>query len=148
MAYYPPPSFYFSLAFDGISGDADAGFQEASGISAEIETEEVANGGENDFKYKLPKAAKYSNLVLKRGLVTSGSDLATWCEDTLSGGLNAQIKTKSITLSLLNSEGDALMSWNFVNAYPVKWSISDFKSQDNSFSIETLEFAYNYFKKA
>lgn len=148
MAYYPPPSFYFSLAFDGISGDADAGFQEASGMSAEMETEEVANGGENNFKYKLPKAAKYSNLVLKRGLVTSGSDLAKWCETTLSGGLNAQIKTKSITLTLLNSEGDALMSWNFVNAYPVKWSISDFKSQENSFSVETLEFAYNYFKKA
>lgn len=147
MDYYPPPSFYFSLSFDGISGDTDAGFQEASGMNAEIEVEEVANGGENDFKYKLPKAAKYTNLVLKRGLVTANSQLAEWCESTITGGLGTPVKPKSITLSLLNEEGSAVMSWNFVNAYPVKWSVSDFKSQENTFSVETLEFAYNYFKK-
>ncbi|MDW3211152.1 MAG: phage tail protein [Reichenbachiella sp.] len=145
--YYPPPSFYFRLSFSGISGQADAGFQEASGISTQIETEEVVCGGENRFKYKLPKTIKSENLILKRGLVTTSSQLAAWCKDTLTSDLGTVIQTKSIMLSLLGAEGKPLMSWSFVNAYPVKWSVSDFKSQENSLSIETLEFAYSYFKK-
>ncbi|GHE63677.1 MULTISPECIES: phage tail protein [Roseivirga] len=145
---YPAPSFYFSLSFDGISGDADAGFQEASGISAEIETEEVANGGDNTFKYKLPKATKYSNLVLKRGILSPNSALTQWCIETLTSGLDSAIKTKSINLSLLNADKSPLMTWNFVNAYPVKWNISDLKSQEDGIVVETLEFAYNSFKKS
>lgn len=145
--YYPPPSFYFRLSFSGISGQADAGFQEASGISTQIETEEVICGGENRFKYKLPKVIKSDNLVLKRGLVTSNSQLATWCKNTLTSDFGTTIQPKSIMISLLGNDGKPLMSWSFVNAYPVKWSVSDFKSQENAISIETLEFAYSYFKK-
>ncbi|MEQ9405957.1 MAG: phage tail protein [Cyclobacteriaceae bacterium] len=145
--YYPPPSFYFRLSFSGISGQADAGFQEAAGLNAEIEVEEVKCGGENRFKYRLPKQAKYGNLVLKRGLVTASSQLAKWCQDTLSSDFSTAIQPKSIMLFLLGADNKPLMTWSFINAYPVKWSLSDFKSQENAIAIESLEFAYNYFKK-
>ena len=145
--YYPPPSFYFKLSFDGITGKSDAGFQEATGLSTEMEVEEVICGGENRFKYHLPKQTKYGNLVLKRGLVTSNSALAKWCIDTLGGGLVSTIQPKSITLFLLAADGKPCMTWSFTNAYPVKWNVSDFKSQENSLAVESLEFAYNYFTK-
>lgn len=145
--YYPPPAFYFKLSFDGITGKSDAGFQEASGLNAEMEVEEVVCGGENRFKYRLPKHTKYGNLVLKRGLVTTDSQLAKWCEDTLYSGLTSAVQTKSINLFLLGADGKACMTWNFANAYPVKWNVADFKSQENALAIESLEFAYNYFKK-
>lgn len=145
--YYPPPSFYFRLSFSGVSGQADAGFQEASGLNTEIEVEDVASGGENRFKYRLPKATKYGNLILKRGLVTQSSQLATWCQGILSGDLGTSIQTKSIMLFLLGADSKPLMTWSFQNAYPVKWNLSEFKSQENSLAIETLEFAYSYFKK-
>lgn len=144
---YPAPAFYFSLAFDGISGDGDAGFQEASGLTTELETEQVVNGGQNTFKYTLPKGTKYSNLILKRGILSTNSQLTKWCMNTLSYGLNVAIQTKSITLSLLNDEKSPLMTWSFVDAYPVKWSIADLKSQESSIAVETLEFAYKYFRK-
>ncbi|MEP0984345.1 phage tail protein [Ekhidna sp.] len=145
--YYPPPSFYFRLSFSGVSGQADAGFQEASGLNQEMEVDEVVCGGENRFKYRLPKRVKYGNLVLKRGLVTADSQLAKWCADTFSSDLGTAIQTKSIMLFLLSADGKPCMTWSFVNAYPVKWNLSDFKSQENSFAIESIEFAYNYFKK-
>lgn len=149
---YPAPSFYFELSFSGISSDSDAGFQEASGIEAQIETEEVKAGGLN-YSYKLPKATKYSNLVLKRGIMSPKSSLTAWCYRTITSGLNSKpnkspILTKSITLSLLNVDKSPLMTWDFINAYPVKWTVSDFKSQDNGIVIETLEFAYSYFMKS
>jgi hypothetical protein len=39
--FYPPGSFYFAVSFSGISAKIDAAFQEASGINADIETEEA-----------------------------------------------------------------------------------------------------------
>jgi phage tail-like protein len=147
MSFYPPGSFYFALSFSGISANIDAAFQEASGISADIDTEEVVCGGENRFKFKLPVATKYGNLTLKRGFVTSKSDLAKWCNDTMSNGFDKPLSTKTITVQLLNAQGNILVSWDFINAYPVKWGVSEFKSTESTYVVESLEFAYNYFTK-
>ena len=146
-AFYPPGSFYFTVSFSAIKGTVDAAFQEVTGLSADAETEEVVCGGENRFKYKLPGVMKYGNLSLKRGFVNSGSSLAKWCSDTLGGGLNTPITPQTITIELLDQEGDTLVSWDFINAYPVKWGVSDLKSMENAYVVETLEFAYNYFKQ-
>lgn len=145
--YYPPAAFYFSLSFSGISAKADAAFQEVTGINAEIETEEVACGGENRFKFKLPGVAKFGTLSLKRGLIASGSDLAKWCTDMLGDGYVNVIIPKTITVKLLDQKGDTLLGWDFLSAYPVKWGVSDFKSMENAYVIESLDFAYTYFKK-
>lgn len=144
---YPPGSFYFTLSFAGIYGTKDAAFQEVTGMNIAMETEEVVCGGENRFKYKLPGMAKFENLTLKRGFVAKGSSLAKWCSDTVSGGLNATITTHTITVKLLDMQSNIVASWDFLNAYPVKWGVSDFKSMENAYVVETLEFAYTYFNR-
>lgn len=144
--FYPPVSFYFQLSFSGISGNIDASFKEASGISVEMGIDEIAEGGINGYKHRVPTTAKFPNLVLKRGLVAKNSAVIKWCSDTLNGGLEETIETKNIVVHLLNEEGSPLKSWSFVNAWPVKWSVSDFNSMNNEIAIETLEFAYSYFK--
>lgn len=143
----PPVSFSFQLSFGGQEDDGAIGFQEASGINNEMNIEEVGSGGENRFKYRLPGVVKYNNLVLKRGLVTSSSTLSKWVQQTLEDGLSNPITPKDITVALLDSERKVLISWDFINAYPVKWEVSDFKSMESSIAIESIEFAYNYFKK-
>lgn len=144
---YPPVGFYFKLEYSTGSNTVDAAFQEVSGLNAELGIDEVAEGGENRFKHRLPLPAKYSNLVLKRGLVTNGSALAEWCKETTESDFGQPIKTQAITVSLLDSGGNKLMSWLFNDAWPVKWGASDFKSQENAIVIETLEFAYSFFTK-
>jgi len=146
--FYPPASFYFKLSFGNLKGKAEAAFQEASGLQQDAEVEEVTCGGENRFKFKLPGVVKYSNLVLKRGFIASGSSLAQWCTDVLAGGLETPITTRTITLTLLtpgDSNPQTVAQWNFYNAYPVKWGVSDFKSTENAYVIESIEFAYNNF---
>ncbi len=147
--FRPPTSFFFRLSF---GNNEDMTFQEASGISREMSTEEVGCGGENRFKYRLPGGVKYNNLVLKRGLVPKNSKLSQWVIDTLKPGMIKPIETKSIRVSLLNKTGrknsEILISWDFRNAYPVKWNASDFKSMESELAIETLEFSYDYFEKS
>jgi len=142
---YPPVAFYFQLSFSGVSGSVDASFKEVSGISMEMGIEEIAEGGNNSFKHRVPTSAKFSNLVLKRGLVPKGSDLIVWCMKTFGGGLSDFVETKNIIVNLLDETGTAINSWSFVNAWPVKWSASDLHSMNNEIVIETLEFAYSYF---
>jgi len=137
-----PVSFYFELSFPGV----DAAFQEVSGITRELNVEEVVCGGENRFKYKLPSIATNQNLVLKRAIVPVGSLLLGWCAACIDQGLGVSIKTYPVILSLLNSSGEVCMSWVFQNAYPVKYSVSDFKSQESSIVIESIELAYTYFE--
>jgi phage tail-like protein len=136
-----PVSFYFELSF---SGD-DAAFQEVTGISKELSVEEIVCGGENRFKYRLPTTATSQNLVLKRALVPSGSQLISWCSSCIDQGLAISIQTQDVMLSLLNADGSICMQWTFYNAYPVKYSVSDLKSQENNIAIESIELAYTYF---
>lgn len=145
--YYPPPSFYFQLQFAGVSTTLDNAFQEASGLDAEWEVEEVQEGGLNLYKHRLPTVMRYRNLVLKRGFVASGSDLATWCTTVLTADFSTAIVPRNVTLSLLNDANTPLASWSFLEAWPVKWSLSEFRAQENALAIETLEFAFANFQR-
>ncbi len=139
-------SFYFSVKVAGKNSAHDVAFQEASGLSKEMGLEEVVSGGENRFKYRLPGHISYPNLVLKRGVARAESPLAQWCQSTLDGGLGKPISTHNLIVSLLDEDGQVSMSWTFVKAYPIKWQMSDLKSQEGSILMETIEFAYRYFE--
>lgn len=143
--FYPPVSFYFQVSVQGGSG-SDTSFKEVSGLSVEMGLEEIAEGGVNGYKHRVPTTAKYSNLVLKRGLVAKNSALATWCTSTLGGNLEETIETKTVIVKLLDENGSPLKSWNFVNAWPVKWAMSDLNSMNNEIAVETLELAFSYFE--
>ena len=138
---YPAVGFYFLVELDKQAYS----FKEVSGISTEITTEEITEGGENRFKYKVPTGVKYNNLELKRGLVAKNSDLFVWINNTLSLGLDKHIKTKDLEISLLNEQGTKIMSWNFVKAWPVGWNSSALNAMNNDVVIESVSFSYNYF---
>ncbi|MGE0019607.1 MAG: phage tail protein [Draconibacterium sp.] len=137
--YYPPLGFHFKVEFDNFPGEYQ--FQSVSGLSAELEIEEIPEGGENRFKHKLPVRSRYQKLILKRGLIAD-SALAKWCREALE---DLNIKPTNITISLLNEKHEPLTSWNVVHAYPVKWSVVDFNAEESRIVIESLELVYNYF---
>ena len=142
-AYYPPVGFHFEVRFSGIGGDNDSQFQEVSGLTAEMGVEELTVGGENKFTYRLPTRAKYSNLVLKRGMLKD-SGLIDWFKKAIE---NFEFKPVNLTIKLLNENHQALSSWDFIQAYPVKWAISDFKALENALVVETIELVYQYFTR-
>ncbi|MEM9598573.1 MAG: phage tail protein [Acidobacteriota bacterium] len=151
--YYPPGGFFFAVTVVGTGmepsapTDIDASFQEVSGISADFNVEELTEGGENRFVHRLPRPARYANLVLKRGIVTVPSFLADWSGQTIGANLSLPIVTQNLMVSLLNETGFPVVTWGFFNAYPVKWEISPMDSMENRILTETLEFSYNYFER-
>ncbi len=146
MNEFPPVAFYFQLSFSGVSGNVDTAFKEVSGLTMEMGVEEITEGDTNSFKHRVPTSVKFSNLVLKRGLVSKDSELIAWCLKTLNGKLEDAIETKNIVVKLLDENGSPLKSWSFINAWPVKWAASDLNSMNNELLIENLELTYSYFE--
>ncbi|MEM9820860.1 MAG: phage tail protein [Bacteroidota bacterium] len=143
--YAIPTGFHFKVEFGANTNASkeDFKFQEVVGLSSEITTEEVREGGLNEYSYKLPTGVKYGNLVLKRGMFDD-SNITAWCRKAIE---NFDFDPTTVRVTLLNHEHEDLASWNFTGAYPIKWSISDFKAQDNAIVVESIELAYRYFRK-
>lgn len=140
--YYPPVGFHFKVeVLDLPSDDSDVRFTEVSGLSVEMGTEEVAEGGENRFIQKYPVRAKYPELVLKRGLLKT-SPVWDWVRQCIE---DYNIEPKTIDVKLLNEERQPLMTWHLVGAYPTKWAVSDFNSTANAIVVESLQLFYQYF---
>lgn len=135
----PPVAFYFSVKFEGFF---EVPFQEVSGLSLEMETETVKEGGENSFSYQLPVRRKHGNLVLKRSLMPIYHLLELYIVEVLESSGSREIPTTSVVISLRDEHHFPSHTWLALNAYPVKWSTNEFNSQKNELVIEQLELAY------
>ena len=142
--YQIPVAFHFHVGFDGIDSDNDNRFQEVTGLGAEVTTEELREGGLNEYAHQLPTGAKHGNLTLKRGMLND-SDLADGCRRAVE---NFVFEPRDVYVTLLSEEHLPVAQWTFTGAWPVKWSVSDFKGQDNALVVETLELAYRRFRKS
>ena len=138
-----PVSFYFRVKI----GNDEFAFKEVSGLSVEMQTESISEGGVNNFTHLLPKQIKHSNLVLKRALVPLKTSEVKWIQRILEGDLSLMVSTRTITVQLLNSEGSTIYTWTFQNAYPVKWEVGSLDSEKSNILIESLEFAYTTIKR-
>ena len=151
-SYYPPACFHFKVELNGVDGadaDSEQRFQEVSGLSVEVETETLNEGGENRFEYKLPKRAKYRNLILKRGLL-KGTAFLDWFKSAMNTYFIVAVydfKPADITITLLDEADEPVAVWNVVQAYPLKWSMSDLRSSENAVVVESMELAYQYFER-
>ena len=140
--YYPPVGFHFKVEFLGLPpSDRDTRFTEVSGLSLEMGTEEVAEGGENRFVQKYPMRTKYPELVLKRGMLVN-SAVVEWVRRCIE---NYQISPKNLDVMLLNDVHQPLITWHVIGAYPTKWSISDLNATSNAVVTEALQLCYQYF---
>lgn len=140
---YPPVSFRFKVTVASTSGSSsEAYFKEVKGIGATMAVEEIREGGMIDTVYNMPGLVSYDNLVLTRGLAPKSSDIISWCIDTMSGKDNRIVK-KQVVVALLNADQTSFMEWTFADAFPVKWSISDFNAMESDIAIETIEFKFS-----
>jgi phage tail-like protein len=132
------PACRFYVEVDGVS---QAVFSEVSGLAMEVAVEDVEEGGNNNFVHKMPGRCKVGNVTLKRGL-TNSKDFLEW---TLKMA-NGTIQPKQVTVIMYNVNGQPAMKWIFRGAFPVKWTGPQFKADDSSAAIESIELAHDGFE--
>ena len=143
------PAFHFEVSFleEGMARkDAKpVAFSEVSGIGIELQTEDIMEGGGNNYVIRLPKPPKFRNLVLKRALsATPPPDLIPWAKNAVEQFI---IETRTVIVEVLDYHGTAVKTWNFEKAYPVKLVLTDLNASKNEAIIETIELAYRQFKQ-
>jgi phage tail-like protein len=130
----PYRNFNFLVEIDGIT---QAGFSDCTGIGASTDPIEYREGGPEMTPRKLPGQTKYNNIVLKWGL-TDSRELYDWYRDVTKG----KIERRSGSIILVDLEGNEKVRWNFFEAWPTKWTGSDFSAKGTDVAIETLELAH------
>ena len=121
-----------------IAGVPQAVFTEVSGLQIETEITEYEEGGNNDFVHRLPGRTKIGNITLKRGM-TSSNELLQWFLKIARGSIDR----RNVTVIMYDSAGKELFRWNFIEAYPVKWTGPQFTAASTEAAVETLELTHN-----
>ena len=117
---------------------AAAGFQEISGLGAELEVSAYAEGGENSFAHQLPVRHTWTNISMKRGLV-QGMGLWTWYQAGLTQSLGAR---RDGSIVLLTPGGLPSVTWVFRAGLAVKWTGPDLNANNAAVAVEGIEIAH------
>jgi phage tail-like protein len=141
----PPFVAKFVFTVDGMEIGA---FTEVSGLSVQIDVEELAEGGQNHYTHKLPGRMKWPNLVLKRGITNTDNLFAWFAKSSGEGfaGAGYKLDRKDGSIAVLDPKGKKIRSWKFVQAYPVRWSGPKFAANAKDLAVEELEVAHCGFK--
>lgn len=143
--FYQTVGFYFYVSFRGGIDSLDARFQSVSGLDVQLETESLKEGGENRFEHQIPLRRKFSDLSLKRGLVSpeGASELTRWCKDAFESMV---VQPCDLEIVLLNEHREPLMRWKIIHAWPKAWKFGELNAEKSEVLIETLELRYNRFE--
>jgi phage tail-like protein len=141
----PPFAARFVFTVDGLTIGS---FTEVTGLSVQLDTEELVEGGNNGFTHKLPKQLKWPNLVLKRG-ITDSDVLFEWFSRCSGEGLEAagdKLDRRNGSVQLYDHNGKVVRRWNFADAYPVKWTGPKLAASSKDLATEELEVCHCGFK--
>jgi phage tail-like protein len=116
-----------------------AEFKECSGLRLERTVETIEEGGVNDRVHYLPGRNKYSNIVLKYGVMSS-NELWNWFQEGLYDG---KVKRVNFSILLRDVKGDVVKRWNVTDGYPVKWEGPSLNVESSQVAVETLEIAHH-----
>lgn len=132
---WPLVKFSFQVKWDS----DEMIFQEVTGLSSETQVIEYRGGNNKVFStVKMPGIQKFGNVTLKKGIFKD--DKAFW--DKYDAIKMNTVKRSSITISLLDESGAAVMTWTLTNAFPSKITVTDMKSDANEVAVETMELAH------
>jgi phage tail-like protein len=136
----PYLAFNFLVEIEGL---LVGGFSEVTGLEVETEVKDYREGGLNEYIHKLAGPTRYpTNLILKHGLVYIET-LWSWHQDVVQG----TIERKNGTIYLLDQQRIPLMWWDFMEAYPVKWSGPQLRADSNTVAVETVELVHRGISK-
>lgn len=139
---YPIPVFYYRVT---IGTDDSLAFAEVSGLSIGYETITYVDG----MSYKngaktMPGQGASTTLTMTKGIVRKGSYLFDWIS-TIK--LNT-VEKRDVRVDLLDEAGEAVVSWTFSNAFPIRLDGPALSASANEVAIETLELTGDELKVA
>ena len=135
---YPLPVYNYKVE---INGEIIA-FSEVSGLSKSFETHTYKESktdqpGAGPVIMYMPAQIQPINITLKKGYVRT-KNLPVFYNWINATRIN-QIEKKDIKVRLTDEEGNAVVTWTVVNAFPTKLDAPTFDANSNDVAIESME---------
>ena len=116
-------------------GGTRISFTEVTGLDIEIEAIAYREGSSPEDSFiKMPGIRKFSDITLKRGIIKGDNDFFAWINTKRMD----TIEKRDITISLLNSNHEPVVTWRARNAFPVKLAGPELNANGNDIAVETL----------
>jgi phage tail-like protein len=129
----PFVNFNFRVEIDGITR---AAFHEVSGLDSTIDVIEHREGGATTPR-KLAGQTKHSNIVLRWGM-TADPEFHEWHRTVVDGAVDR----RNGSVVLLDRRGTEVARWNFVRAWPAKYTGPSLSAEATDVAIESVELAH------
>ncbi|MER5501017.1 MULTISPECIES: phage tail protein [unclassified Streptomyces] len=130
--------FATSVFFKLVIGGNDLGaFHTCSGLGAEVELEQYAEGGNNGFTWQLPGRITWTNITLTRPVTADTLKITRWLNDTIQ-----RVERKDGEIVALRPDLSRIISWQVQGIVPVRWQGPSFDPASSQPAIETLEIAH------
>jgi phage tail-like protein len=136
----PYAGYNFEVIIKGVSDDGTAvrgSFSEVSGLEVDHQPIEYRVGSGDITVSKHPGLKKFSNIVLKRGII---GDLALW--NWIVEAMNGLVRRTEGSVLLLDENRREVMRWNFRRGWPCKWTGPGLNAKNNEIAMETLEICH------
>ena len=136
-----------SVGIGNSSGQlGDGGFQECTGLQIDMDVHEITEGGRNDGTVRLVGRGKYTNIVLKRGMLypvggTAVSELWSWLQGILSGQ-RPVVRYDGVIEVLNPSSASVVATWVFDRGLPAKVMGPSLNAKSGEIAIEELTIAH------
>jgi phage tail-like protein len=124
----------FRLEIDGIER---GGFRECSGLDSANAPIDYREGVDPPTLHRIPGMAAYSPITLRWG-ISDDSDLFEWRQQVVNG----LVVRRNGSVVLLDDTGTERVRWNFVSAWPSKWTAPTLNATGNEVAIEALEITH------
>jgi phage tail-like protein len=93
----------------------------------------------------VPGRSDFTNIVLKHG-VTESTDLYDWLVKVINGEkVRQHISIRVFSWQPSGGSLTEMVTWQFANAFPVKWTGPTLQTTSNTVAVETLELAHDGF---
>jgi phage tail-like protein len=130
----PYSGYNFSVELDGITR---AGFRECSGLENSQNAGEYREGTDKNLSVrKLPGLVTHSDITLSRG-ITADSKLWDWRQKVVKGN----IERHDISITLLDNNGNAKITWNLFDCWPRQWTGPSLNATTDDLAVEQLVLA-------
>lgn len=128
----PIGAFGFTVDFGDEEDPATSYFQEVTGLSVKIETEDFHEGGVNSTTHKIIKHASYGDVTLKRGL--ADTRFYKWVNEFLNG----TISRKDVIITILNDDGSPGITYKLLNTIPKQWNGPNLNVMQDAIATESI----------
>jgi phage tail-like protein len=135
-APWPVPAFQFKVEISGVGEIACA---EVSGLDAETDVIEYRAGNSAAYSVvKMPGLKKYSDITLKKGMFKDDKAFNKYFKQITMN----TIDRTTVTIQLLDEQGNAVFVWKLTNAFPKKVTGASLNAKNSEAAMEELVLAH------